>query len=366
MSHKTYAPIPMVPGPVSLHPKVLDAMNRDFGSGQIEDDFLPFYREVCKKHAKLVNTGNDIVLMTGEGMLGLWAGLKSCLTPGDKVLAIGTGVFGDGIGQMAASFGCKLKALSLPYDSTVNMHLEAIEDAVREFKPKMLTVVDCETPSGTLNPIEKIGEIKSRLGVPLLYVDSVSSWGGAEIRMDEWNIDILLGGSQKCLSAPPSMTMVGVSPAAWEAMEKANYQGYDSILPWRGIYEAGRCPYTAYWHGVAALGAAADVILEEGLENCFARHKQVAAICREGLHELGVKTFPDPMAVQSPTVTAALIPKGYNFQSWQAALRKYGLITAGSFGPMYDKVFRLGHMGTQANPTLMRDALSVIKKVLEK
>jgi len=364
MSHKAYAPIPMVPGPVSLHPKVLAAMNHDFGSDLIEEDFLPLYRETCRKHAKITNTKHDIVLMTGEGMLGLWAGLKSCLAKGDKVLAIGTGVFGDGIGQMAASLGCELKALSLPYNSTVNMHLEDIEAAIREFKPKMITLVDCETPSGTLNPIAEVGKIKAELGVPLLYVDSVSSWGGVEIRMDDWNIDILLGGSQKCLSAPPSMTMVGVSPGAWEAMEQLNYQGYDSILPWRSTFETGFTPYTAYWHGVAALNAAADVILDEGLDTCFARHKQTAAICREGLQELGIKTFPDPKAIQSPTVTAAFIPQGYNFHSWQAALREHGLITAGSFGPMLDKVFRLGHMGTQAHPAQMRKALEVIRKAL--
>ncbi len=366
MNSKSYTPIPMVSGPVSAHPRTLAAMNHDFGSADIESDFLPFYQKVSRKYAQLARTENDVVLLTGEGMLGLWGGLKSCLSAGDRVLALGTGVFGDGIGEMAASFGCEVKALSFPYNTTLNRYFQEIEAAIKEFKPKMITAVHCETPSGTLNPIAEIGEMKKHFGVPLFYVDAVSSWGGVELKADEWGVDILLGGSQKCFSAPPSMTLVAVSNIAWEIMQQVGYQGYDSLLPWRDIYRDGRCPYTAYWHGVAALGAAADVILEEGMEACFARHKQVAAMCREGLNRLGVGLFPDEQAVQSPTVTAACIPAGYDFKSWQAALRKHGLVTSGSFGPMLDKVFRLGHMGTQADPELMRQALNVIQTVLER
>lgn len=361
---KPYTAIPMVPGPVTLLPQVIEVMAQDYGSGQLEENFLPFYAETADKLGRLAATKNSVVLMTGEGMLALWAALKSCLTPGDKVLAVGTGVFGDGIGQMAASLGCEVKALSLPYNNTVNQHLQIIEDAIKTFRPKMITAVHCETPSGTLNPLAEIGEMKKHLEVPLFYVDAVSSWGGAEINADAWHIDLLLGGSQKCLSAPPSMSFVAVSPTAWEVMQSVNYQGYDSLLPFKNIQSDGRCPYTPYWHGVAALNAAADYILNKGLTHCFARHQEVARLCRTGLKNMGIQIFPHPAAVPSPTVTAALIPAGFNFQSWQKALRRHGLVTAGSFGPMYDKVFRLGHMGTQACPKLMQQALEAIAKVV--
>lgn len=361
---KSYTPIPMVPGPVTLLPQVLEIMSQDYGSGQLEETFLPFYAETSAKLARLAATRNDVVLMTGEGMLALWAALKSCLKPGDKVLAVGTGVFGDGIGQMAASFGCELKAVSLPYNNTINQHLQLIEDAIKTFRPKMITAVHCETPSGTLNPLAELGEMKKRFDVPLFYVDAVSSWGGAEINADAWNIDLLLGGSQKCLSAPPSMSFVAVSQSAWEIMQGVAYQGYDSLLPFKDIHSAGRCPYTPYWHGVAALNAAADFILNKGLTHCFARHQEVARLCRSGLKGLGIQLFPHTSAVPSPTVTAALIPAGFNFQSWQKALREHGLVTAGSFGPMFDKVFRLGHMGTQACPKLMQEAIDAIAKIV--
>ena len=362
-----YADIPMIPGPVTLHPDVIAAMCRDYGSGQVEPDFIPFYDETSRNIATLMGTKNDVVLMTGEGMLALWGALKSCLKPGDAIVCVGTGVFGDGIGEMATSIGCTVHAVSLPYDSTIECgdSLQRIEEAIRTTRPAMITAVHCETPSGTLNPLAKLGELKKRLGVPLFYVDAVASLGGVPVCADAWQIDLLLGGSQKCLAAPPSMSMIGVSPSAWEKMEKTGYQGYDAILPFRTVRQDGRCPYTPYWHGMAALNAGAKAILHEGQEVCFARHEQVAAHCRKGLERLGIKLFPIPGAVNSPTVTAAMVPEGIAWPDWQQRLRRRGLIATGSFGPMSGKVFRIGHMGTQAHMGLVDKALAVIEDALK-
>lgn len=356
----------MLPGPTTLHPDVLKALSQDYSSGQVDEHFLPFYAQTGKKLASLMGTTNDVVLMTGEGMLALWAGLKSCLKPGDPVVSVGTGVFGDGIGEMAASFGCKVEGVSLPYNSTIGMgdSLQRIEEAIRRTKPVMLTAVHCETPSGTLNPLAALGEMKKRLGVPLFYVDAVASVGGAPIEGDAWNIDLLLGGSQKCLAAPPSMSIIAVSPEAWRHMERVAYQGYDSILPFRTVQADGRCPYTPYWHGVAALQAGAAAILKEGASAVFARHEAVARQCRDGLRKLGIELFTAPEAVNAPTVTAALIPTKFTWKEWQKALKDRGLIVTGSFGPMAGKVFRLGHMGTQADTGLMAKALEAMADAL--
>ncbi|MDL2317068.1 aminotransferase class V-fold PLP-dependent enzyme [Desulfovibrio sp. OttesenSCG-928-A18] len=362
-----YAPIPMVPGPTFVPGRVLAAMARDYGSGQIEADFLALYERVGKKLAALSGSTSDVVLMSGEGMLALWAGLKSCLRPGDGVVSVGTGVFGDGVADMALTLGCKVEKVSLPYDSTIGMgdSLQRIEDAIGRLRPVMLTAVHCETPSGTLNPLPDLAEMKQRLRVPLLYVDAVASMGGVPVEADRMGIDLLLGGSQKCLSAPPSMSIVAVSETAWDHMKRAGYQGYDSLLPFRTVQADGRCPYTPYWHGVAALEAALDLIEEEGPAAVFARHEAVAAQCRAGLRRLGIGVFPHRDAVQSPTVTAALVPEGFTWQGWRAALRQGGLIVSGSFGPMAGKVFRLGHMGVQADAALMDKALAVMAAALD-
>lgn len=358
-----YAPIPMIPGPVTVSSPVLEALARDYGSGQVEADFLALYHATGRALARLMGTRHDVVIMTGEGMLALWSGLKSCLAPGDRVLSVATGVFGDGIGDMAASFGCQVRKVSYPFNETVHT-LERIAEAIVSFRPHMITAVHCETPSGTLNPLEGIGQLKRRHHVPLFYVDAVASLGGTPVQMDEWGVDVLLGASQKCLSAPPSLSFLGVSPVAWERAAAVGYEGYDALLPWRTVRQEGRCPYTPYWHGVAALHMAAQALLEEGMEAVFARHEAAERACRLGAEALGLRMWPATAAVPSPTVTALMVPEGWLWPRWQAALRQRGLVVAGSFGPMTGTVFRLGHMGRQASIPLMEQALGAMEDAL--
>ncbi len=356
-----YTPISMIPGPTQVPPFVREVLARDYG--QNEDDFLPLYSATNALLATFMGTEHTVINMTGEGMLALWAGLKSCLSPTDRVLSIGTGVFGDGIGDMAAGLGCSVRKLSFDYDTTIH-DLERIEAAIVEHKPHMITAVHCETPSGTLNPLAELGALKKKHGVPLFYVDAVSSLGGAPVCMDAWHIDILLGGSQKCFSAPPNICFLGLSPAAWHKAESVAYAGYDAILPWRHVLKENLCPYTPYSHGVAALHASLQQLLQEGVSTVFARHEEAALTCRQGLATLGIALWPQQGAVSSPTVTAAYIPQGFTWESWRKALSLRGLHVGGSFGPMAGKVFRLGHMGSQAHKSLVEQALTTIADVL--
>ncbi len=360
----TYTPISMIPGPTQVPSFVREVLSRDYG--QNEEDFLPLYTATNTLLARIMGTKQSVITMTGEGMLALWAGLKSCLLPKERVLAIETGVFGQGIGQMAAGLGCEVRYVSLEYNETISSPtaLSRIEEIIAEFKPEMITVVHCETPSGTLNPMEALGKLKHKYNVPLLYVDVVSSLGGVPVCMDEWHIDILLGGSQKCFSAPPNISIMGISAAAWEKAERVAYAGYDAILPWKDVLAQRLCPYTPYMHGVAALHVSLAALLQEGLTTVFARHEEAAKRCRDGVQELGLKLWVAPDSVSSPTVTAVYIPKEYTWQEWQKALYEQGLMVGGSFGPMQGKVFRLGHMGSQAHVSLVEQALASMAKVL--
>ena len=233
----------MVPGPTSVHPAVLAAMHADFPSADTEPAFIPLYHETSRQLARLMGTKNDVVIMSGEGMLALWGAMKSCLRPGDPVLCVGTGLFGDGNADMARALGCRVELVSQPYETVIDdATLERVEDAAKRLHPVMITAVHGETPSGTLNPLAALGKLKKDLGIPLFYVDAVSSLGGCPVEADKWNIDLLLGGSQKCLSCPPSMCMVGVSPAAWERIRDVNYQGYDALLPFMDAEKKGLFP----------------------------------------------------------------------------------------------------------------------------
>jgi len=361
---KTY-PIPMVPGPVKLPQTVLDVYQTNFGSADLEAEFLELYNKTESNLKMILSTKNRVVIQSGEGMLALWSALKSCLLPGDRVLAVATGVFGDGIGDMALSIGANVNKIRLPYNETIS-DMSEIETAIVQFKPKMITAVHCETPSGTLNPIAELGRLKQRHKVPLLYVDAVASAGGAPVLSDEWRIDLCLGGSQKCLSSLPDMAFLSVSDSAWDIIHNANYVGYDALKPFYKAQAAHYFPYTPNWQGVAGLNAGAELILTEGLVNSYARHETVAEFCRDKIIKMGLSLFPASEAVPSPTVTAVNVPEGIDWPKFNLQLRRHGLVVGGSYGPMAGKVFRLGHMGTQADMELVNKALNVIKSVVEK
>lgn len=367
MPFSPYTPLPFYPGPVSLHPAVSEALRQDYGPPRFGEGYANMYKATCRNIQKFAGTDNEVILPTGEGMLALWSALKCTLRPGDPVVAVGTGVFGDGFGDMAAGLGCVVEKVSLPYDSTITPEaLERVDDAIRRMRPVLLTAVHCETPSGTLNPLEGLGRLKQERGVPLFVVDAVASLGGAPVQADAWNIDILLGGSQKCFACPPDMSILAVSDAAWERVKEVDYQGYEALLP---FHEADRdpmrFPYTPNWFGVAALHAGAEALLREGPLHVYARHEAVAAQCRHGLAALNIPLWTAPDAVNSPTVTAARVPQGFTWPEWKNALAQRGLVVGGSLGPMNGKVFRLGHMGPQADPHRMESALSVMEEALK-
>jgi aspartate aminotransferase-like enzyme len=215
-------PIPMVPGPVKVPADVLQAYLTDYGSADLEPEYLELYRQVEADLQQIFATRNPFAIMTGEGMLALWSALKSCLLPGDRVLAVATGVFGYGVGDLARSAGAEVRTVGFGYDQTI-ADWEWIEAAIAEFRPKMITAIHCETPSGTLNPLAELGRLKAQYGVPLLYVDAVASAAGAEVLTDAWQIDLMLGGTQKALSVPPSLSLVAVSPRAWEIIDEVDY-----------------------------------------------------------------------------------------------------------------------------------------------
>ncbi len=358
-------PIPMVPGPVKLPQTVLDVYQTNFGSADLEAEFLELYNRTESNLKMILGTRNRVVIQSGEGMLALWSALKSCLVPKDRVLAIATGVFGDGIGDMALSMGADVKKIRLPYNETIS-DMSEIKTAIVQFKPKMITVVHCETPSGTLNPIAELGKLKQQYKVPLLYVDAVASVGGTTVLSDDWNIDLCLGGSQKCLSSLPDMAFLSVSESAWDIIHTVNYAGYDALKPFYKAQEAHYFPYTPNWQGVAGLNAGAEWILNEGLTNSFARHEKVAEFCRNKIVKMGLSLFPVLDAVPSPTVTAVNVPDEVDWPEFNLQLRQRGLVVGGSYGPMAGKVFRLGHMGTQADMELVKQALNVIERVVEK
>ncbi len=358
---ETYA-IPLVPGPTTVPQAVREAYLTDYGSGDLEPEYAELYAGLQIRLQQILGTGNQLAIMTGEGMLALWGALKSCLRPGDRVLAVSTGVFGAGVGDMARRIGAEVETVHFAFNATADP--ARVGEAIRAFRPKMVTAIHCETPSGTLNPVAEIGGLVRAYGVPLFYVDAVASAGGAPLRVDEWGIDLCLAGSQKCLSALPDMSFVSISPRAWQIIDEVDYAGYDALKPWQTALADRWFPYTPAWQSTAALDVACRLLLEEGLQTAIGRHAVVAAHCRERLRSLGLDLFPAGEHDCAPTVSAVRVPERIGWPALDRALRARGLVVGGSLGPLAGSVFRIGHMGAQADLALVDHGLGVLEEVL--
>lgn len=357
---QTY-PIPLIPGPVSVPQAVREAYLTDYGSPDLEGDFFELYAACEGQLQEILATQSDVTIHSGEGMLALWAALKSVLRSGDRVLAVANGLFGYGIGEMAAQLGAVVETVAFGYDDIPDP--ERVRAVARRFQPKLITAVHCETPSGTLTPLAELGAISREVDA-LFYVDFVASGGGVPVLVDEWQIDLGLLGSQKVLSLLPTLSMVTVSTRAWEAVSEVGYVGYDALAPWQSGPSRRYLPYTHNWHGLAALHAGCQLLLDEGLAAVYARHESVAVYCRQRLAEMGIALFPQREDIASPTVTAAHIPEGWTWPDFDGAMRARGMAVGGNYGPLAGKVFRIGHMGNQARVELVEKGMDVLVKIL--
>lgn len=355
--------IPLVPGPVSVPDEVLEAFSQDYGTADLEPEFFELYDATQDHLRHILDTENKIAIMSGEGMIALWGALKSCLEPGDRVLSVATGPFGYGIAHMARGITDDVHLVSFEPDEIADP--AAVEDAIIDYRPKMVTAVHCETPAGTLNPVDEIGALVRKHDVLLFYVDAVASAAGALLAIDEWNIDLCLVGTQKCLSCPPDQAIITVSEQAWEIIEQIGYEGYDALGPWQDALAEQYFPYTLSWHATAALHAACQLILDEGVDNVIQRHADVAQMCRNRVREMGLELFPRWPTASSPTVTAVRVPDDVTWDALDEALRDEGMVVGGSWGELAGQVFRIGHMGSQADWDLVEEGMDVLESVLE-
>ncbi len=353
--------VPLVPGPVAIPPEIRAIYQIDYGSSDLEGEFFELYTGCESGLQTILATENKIAVLSGEGMVALWGALKSVVRPGDRVLAVATGVFGFGIAEMAEQIGAQVEVVDFGYDGIADP--QRVREAARQFRPRLVTAVHCETPSGTLNPVAEIGAICREVGA-LFYVDFVASGGGVPVLVDEWGIDLGLLGSQKVLSLMPDLAMVTISDRAWGAIAETKYVGYDALAPWRNAIGEQFMPYTHNWQAMAGLRVAVAGLLGEGLEVCFERHRSVAVYCRSRLHQMGIALWPSREEYCSPTVTAAKVPDTMTWVELDSKLRERGMVVGGSYGPLKDKVFRLGHMGAQADMDLVKHGMDILETVL--
>lgn len=353
--------IGLIPGPVSVPKKIREAWMTDFGSTDLEMEFFDLYAENQALLRKLLGTKESVVITSGEAMSVLWGGIKSALKLGDRLLAVAGGLFGEGFADMGRAIGAVTETVASEYDAIPDS--QKVREAALRFRPKMITAVHCETPSGTLTPLRELGEIAREIDA-LFLVDFVSSGGGVAVDVDANHIDIGLLGSQKVLSLPPSLSVSTISARAWDAFKKTNYSGYEAYLPWQNVPDVRYMPYTHDWQSMTALHIALNSIMEEGMEKAFDRHARAASLCRKLAREMGIELYPVSEDICSPTVSAFYVPAGWTWEELDAACRARGMAVGGNYGCLAGKVFRIGHMGSQADEALVERGMDVLKEIL--
>ena len=355
------------PGPTDVPPRVLRRMARPITNPDLDPAFAKLYESTQAKLGRLMRTRNDVLIMSGEGLLGLEAAVASLVTRGQKVLTVTNGVYGDGFIDFVKMYGGVPIAVRGAYDRPVDPEsVSAALDADRDVE--VATFVHCETPSGVLNPLREVAAACRKRGV-LLIADAVSSLGGTPVETDSWGVDVCLGGSQKCLSAPPGLAVVSVSKRAWEVVRRRGDSipsYYASLWQWESWWNKRKLfPYTPSISDICALDEALDIVLEEGLPRSFERHRRVSEMVLSGCRDLGLEPYPRSDAFHSPTVTALKRPGQVpETELLRLMEERYGIMIAGSWGKLAGKVLRLGNMGYNARPQKAKTVMRALKLAL--
>jgi aspartate aminotransferase-like enzyme len=352
-----------VPGPTPLPPEVLQIMSKQMINHR-SAEFHTLLHDITDKLKLLFETKNDVFVLTGSGTGGLEAAVVNMLSPGDAVLAVTIGVFGDRFAAIAQAFGAKIIPLKF------EMGKAADPDAVRkalQANPdvKAVFITHNETSTGITNDMDALSKVVRDFN-KLLMVDCVSSLGSLRCPVDEWGLDIAISGSQKGWMAPPGLSFVSVSKKAWEAYAKAKMpRFYWDFGQAKKYLDKDENPWTPAVTAIYALSVGLEMLVKEGLPNIVARHARVGKLCRDGVKALGLKPVGDEKYA-SNTVTAVWLPAGIEYKALSKGMRDEKQITiTGGQGALDGKIFRIGHLGW-VNEKDIQECIDALAFVLAK
>jgi aspartate aminotransferase-like enzyme len=307
-------------------------------------EFAKLIGYVTEKLKKIFLTESDIFILTGSGTGGLEAAVVNALSPGDSVLSISIGVFGDRFAAIAKEFGADVVHLNFEWGQAADP--DAVRQVLKE-NPKIKTVLltHNETSTGVTNDLEALSSVIKEYDKTLL-VDAISSLSSLELPVDEWNLDVTVSGSQKGWMIPPGLAMVSVSPRGWYAHAEAKVpRFYWDFGKAKSYLEKTQTPWTPAVSQMFALDVALDKLLNEGLDNIIARHKRIGQMTRDGIKELGLSLFSEENHA-SNTVTAVTVPKDIDGIKLNQIMRQeYNIVLGGGQQSMKGKIFRIGHLG---------------------
>lgn len=330
----------MCAGPTAVRQKSIEAMGMFLTNPDLDPAYTFFHRSVEKKYSDLLHTNCRSIIMLGEAIMGLEAAVVSLMEKNDRVLVLSNGFFGAGFMDYVKSYGGEGVLYEIAYDKTFDLDdLEAFIEANGPFD--LATFVHCETPTGVTNDISAICALLKAKGM-MTIVDGVSSVLGERIDFDTCHCDILIGGTQKAISAPTGLTLLTLSKEAEAKIgERDNITGYylnlKNYLAYKGDFDF---PYTMNENLVYALNAALEEI---SLSDFAAVHERFATAVRQAVLSSGLTLYPKEAF--SNTLTAVRLPEHVKAPVFMDKLKEEGFLISGSMGDLKDSVIRIGHMG---------------------
>ncbi len=348
-----------IPGPTPCPPEVLQAMTKQMIDHR-GSEFVKILNRVTDKLKQVFMTKNDVFVLTGSGTGGMEAAVVNTLSPGDKVLAVSIGSFGDRFASIAKTFGADIIPMNVEWGKAADP--DAIRRALQtDGKIKAVLVTHNETSTGVTNDLATISRVVKEFE-KLLLVDTISGMSSIKCPVDEWHLDVAISGSQKGWMVPPGLVFVSVSPEAWKAHAIAKMpRAYWDFTQAKRYLERGQTPWTPAVSVVFAMDVALDLMFKEGLANIFARHARVGKAARAGVKSLGLSLFADEKYA-SDTVTAVTASERLDVRGLRRILREeHKVVLAGGQGKIEEKIFRIGHLGwvTEGDIATVISALKV-------
>lgn len=335
----------MIPGPTMVSPRVLRVMAKPVVS-HVSSEFVEAFKEALKLTKKLFLTEEKAFILAGSGTLGMEAAIANIVEPGDRVLCVENGFFGEKFKDIIRAHGGEVDQLTFDWGDPIEVGL--VKERLEERHYKAVTMGHVDTSTGIANPIDEVGAIVNDFGA-LYIVDTVCGIGAMPVKVDEWKIDICLTGSQKAIGAPPGLTLLTFSEDAWRSVEEratpvSDY--YGDLRRWLPVMENPQRYFaTPSVPLILALREALRIIIEEGLEKRWRRHEIIAEAVRRGVQSIGLGLFPRE-GYRANSLTVPKAPNGASEQNLRRLMReKYRVIIAGGLGKLAGKTFRIGHMG---------------------
>jgi serine---pyruvate transaminase len=333
----------MTPGPTPVPPQVLAAMALPIVHHR-SPDFRPTYRQVLDRLKDVYRTQTEVLLYTASGTAGLESVVANLTSPGDRVVAVSAGYFGERWADIARAYSCEVDHIAYEWDETPSA--DDVASRLAELGgATVVLVTQSETSTGVVCDVRAFAAAAKEAGT-LIAVDAISSLGAVPCETDEWGLDSVVSGSQKALMTPPGLMTVSVSDAAWKAREGAAAPRF--YLDWertRVAQESLDAAFTPAVSIVMGLNVALGLILERGLEAAFDEHVRLGRACREGVKAMGLELF-SPDDDSSAVVTTVRVPESIDGAQLLLDLRdRFGITLAPGQGPLKGKVFRIGHLG---------------------